>query len=221
MRNLTILALFGSTLLGGCVSQSQYLKVQQENQKLKDRIEKMDARADAQLAAFKELLADMKPLIDKGVLKVEVVDGRITLGVASDILFSSGSADLSAGGKDTLAEVARLLANKVGDRDFQVEGHTDDQPINTAAFPDNWHLGAARSITVTEFMIAHGFPEDHISAATFADNEPVASNSNETGRARNRRIEIVLLPDLADLPGYKRLMAEQNARPRERKNKGK
>jgi chemotaxis protein MotB len=221
MRSWLLIAALsvGGLSLSGCVPRAQYVKLQNQNEKLEERVKRLDARADAQLAAFKELLADFKPLIDRGLLKVEVVDGRITLAVASDVLFASGSSELSPAGKKDLADITRLLAKRVGERDFQVEGHTDTEPINTPEYPSNWHLGAARAIAVTRHMIANGFPEDHISAATFADNSPVAAN-NSTGGAQNRRIEIVLLPEFSDLPGYKRLMAEQNGRARGR-GKGK
>lgn len=218
MRIIAVLSLL--TLASGCVSTSQYLKVQKENERLHERIEKMDARAEAQLHALKDLLADFKPLIDRGLLKVEVVDGRITLGVAADVLFASGSAELSRGGRENIIEITRILTKKVGDRDFQVEGHTDNEPINTPQFPNNWHLGADRAIAVTQLMIANGFPEDQISAASFGDNNPVAANGSNGGKAQNRRIEIVVLPDLADLPGYKRLMSEHKSRNRGR-GKGK
>ncbi len=211
------LVLLAALALGGCVPKSQYMKLESENAKLKERIERLDNVAEAQLKAYRELLSDFKPLIDRGLLKIEVVDGRITLGMASDVLFPSGSAELSQAGKDNIAEITRVLANRAKDRDFQVEGHTDNEPINTAQYPSNWHLGAARAIAVTQFMVSRGFPEDQISAASFGDNAPVATNGSESGRAENRRIEIVLLPELSDLPGYKRLMGEQKGRKRGRK----
>jgi chemotaxis protein MotB len=214
------LVLLAGLLGSGCVSMSQYTKLQEENQQLKNRVERLDAVAEAQLKAYRELMADFKPLIDRGVLKLEVVDGRITLGLASDVLFASGSADLSPGGRESISEITRILASRAKDRDFQVEGHTDSQPINTAQFPTNWHLGAARAITVVQQMVTQGFPEDRISAASFADNSPVAPNNSAAGQAQNRRIEIVLLPDMSDMPGYKRLMNEQKGRSRGR-GKGK
>ena len=213
--------LVAALTLGGCVPKAQYMKLQTENKELKQRVERLDSIAEANLKAYRELLADFKPLIDRGLLKVEVVDGRITLGMASDVLFASGSAELSQAGKDNIGEITKVLAAKSKDRDCQVEGHTDSEPSNTPQYPSTWHLGAARAIAVTQFMVARGFPEDQISAASFADNAPVAANSSGTARAENRRIEIVLLPDLADLPGYRKLMAEQKegGRKRERKNK--
>jgi chemotaxis protein MotB len=160
--------LVAALALGGCVPKAQYMKLQPENKELKQRVERLDSIAEANLKAYRELLADFKPLIDRGLLKVEVVDGRITLGMASDVLFASGSAELSQAGKDNIGEITKVLAAKSKDRDFQVEGHTDSEPINTPQYPSNWHLGAARAIAVTQFMVARGFPEDQISAASFA-----------------------------------------------------
>lgn len=191
-------------LSSGCVARSQYVQLQQENQRLRNRVERMENRLEAQQAEVRELMADLKPLIDRGVLKVEVLRGRVTVAVSSDVLFASGSADLTPSARRDLADVARALSRRAGDRDFQVEGHTDNEPIATAQFPDNWSLGAARALTVTRFMIENGFPRAHLSAASFADTRPVASNGTPEGRRQNRRIEIVLLPDLEDLGGPKR-----------------
>lgn len=182
----------------GCVAKSQYLKLEAENDRLRDRVERLDARLDRQQAQAKELMADLKPLIDRGVLKVEVAKGRVTIAVASDVLFASGSAELTESARRDVAEVARVLARRASEYHFQVEGHTDSEPIRTAAFPDNWYLGAARAIAVAQQMITSGFPRDHLSAASFADTRPVAPNSSEAGRRQNRRIEIVLLPDLQE-----------------------
>jgi len=145
--------LVAALTLGGCVPKAQYMKLQTENKELKQRVERLDSIAEANLKAYRELLADFKPLIDRGLLKVEVVDGRITLGMASDVLFASGSAELSQAGKDNIGEITKVLAAKSKDRDFQVEGHTDSEPINTPQYPSNWHLGAARAIAVTQFMV--------------------------------------------------------------------
>lgn len=216
MRAVVLLA---ALALGGCVPKAQYMKLEQENARLKQRVERLDDLAEQSLKAYRELAADLKPLIDRGILKVEVVDGRVTLGMASDVLFASGSAELSAKGKDTIAEIVTILKNKSKDRDFQIEGHTDNQPISTAQYPSNWHLGAARAVAVTEFMVSRGFPEDQLSAASFGDNAPVATNGTDAGRAQNRRIEIVVLPDLSDLPGYKKLMQEEKGRQRGRKTR--
>ncbi len=205
-----------SPLASGCVPAAKYQKVVDENTKLSTRVDNLQAKAQARLKALKDLLEDLKPLIDRGLLEVEIVDGRVVIGMTADVLFPSGSATLSADGKRNIAEVATALKRRNLSQNFQIEGHTDNDPINTPEFPDNWHLGAARAVTVLEYMVDQGFPSDRISAATFGDTQPVVPNNSGTARAQNRRIEIVVLPDLNDLPGSKQLLEAvgKAARPR-------
>ena len=162
--------------------------------------------AEAQLSAFRDLLSRFQRLIDAGRLKVKIVDGRMVVELATDVLFASGSADLSDEGKGAIEEVARVLAG-IPDRVFQVEGHTDDDPIKTAQYPSNWELAAARALTVVRAMVGAGMPPGRISAASFAEFKPVAPNEGREGKRANRRIEIVVVPDLAGLPGYDELQA--------------
>jgi len=86
------------------------------------------------------------------------------------------------------------------DRHFVVAGHTDDIPIKTEEFANNWYLSTARAVSVVQFMIEQGFPADHLAAAGYADKDPVSSNKTKKGRQKNRRIEIILVPDLSELP---------------------
>ena len=187
----------------GCASQEELQSLQEENARLTARVARLDAIVDKERETVRELREDLKPLVDKGLLIIEVNEGRVTLALRSDVLFAKGSAELSADGKDTVQQLARALGRRSPDRDFQVEGHTDSDPINTAQFPNNWYLGAARGITVTEAMIAAGFPRNHLSAATYSDTRPSQSNANDGGQALNRRIEVVLVPDVSGI--YKRL----------------
>ena len=162
------------------------------------------AAADARIREFNELLAKFKSLIDSGKLKVKMVGGRMVVELASDILFPSGSAMLSPEGTTAITEVAAVLAS-IADRSFQVEGHTDDDPIHTERFPTNWELGAGRAITVVQALEKGGVPVTRLSAASFAQNRPVMPNKTKEGKAGNRRIEIVVVPDLSLLPGYEEL----------------
>lgn len=159
------------------------------------------AAADARIAEYRNLLAKFKTLIDAGRLKVKIVDGRMVVELASDILFASGSAGLSPDGKAALLDVATVLAT-IPDRHFQVEGHTDNVPIKTERFPSNWELGAARAITVVQTLTEGGVPVVRLSAASFSENRPVVANDSAEHKAANRRIEIVVVPDLSQLPGY-------------------
>lgn len=167
-------------------------------------LEERKRQAEARVQAFKDLVSRFQTLIDAGTLDVKIVDGRMVVVLATDILFSSGSADLSTGGKDALTQVGQILAG-MPDKHFQVEGHTDNVPIATTRFPNNWYLAAARSIGVTEHLVKAGMQPAQLSAASYGDTHPVASNDDKDSRAANRRIEIVIVPDLSDLPGYAEL----------------
>jgi chemotaxis protein MotB len=167
-------------------------------------LSKRKAEADARLAEFKRLLNRFKSLIDAGKLQVKIVDGRMVVALASDVLFASGSAKLSKDGEAAIAEVARLLI-EIPDRKFQVEGHTDNVPMKSAAYASNWELAAARALTVVKTMIDAGLPGGRISAASFGEFKPAWSNDTQEGRGANRRIEIVVVPDLSSLPGFDEL----------------
>jgi chemotaxis protein MotB len=160
--------------------------------------------ADDRIAEYKALIQRFAGMVESGKLRVKVVDGRLVVEMATDILFASGKATLSPQGKTAVNEVGAILAT-LGDRRFQVEGHTDDLPIKSAQFPSNWELSSARAITVLKALIEGGMLATNVSAAAYADSRPALPNTNVDARARNRRIEIVLMPDLSTLPGFDEL----------------
>jgi chemotaxis protein MotB len=155
--------------------------------------------AEKRIAAYKALQDKFHALVDTGKLQVVFRNGQMTLKLPSGILFPSGSADLSKGGQQALTDVANVL-KEFQDRRFLVAGHTDDQPIRTAAFPNNWYLSTARANSVVQYMIKAGFPAKNLAPAGYAEFDPVAPNDTEQGREQNRRIEIILVPNLEELP---------------------
>lgn len=169
-------------------------------------LEKRKAQADERVAAYRDMLSRFQKLIDAGRLKVKIVNGRMVVELATDVLFASGKSDLSDGGKTALAEVGAVLKD-IPERSFQVEGHTDNDPIKTAQFPSNWELGSARAVTVVRALIEAGVSAQRVSAASFSEFHPVAANDSAEGKAANRRIEIVVVPDLSQLPGFDELNA--------------
>jgi chemotaxis protein MotB len=119
--------------------------------------------------------------------------------LAENILFDSGKSDLKKEGQEALTEVAAVLSS-IPNRDFQIAGHTDDIPIKSAKFPSNWELSTARAVEVTRYLSTKGVDPSRLSAAGYAETQPVASNADTEGRKQNRRIEIVLMPNLDELP---------------------
>ncbi|MBT3217865.1 MAG: flagellar motor protein MotB [Proteobacteria bacterium] len=186
-------------------------RLREEVEAMKEALAELESRkkqADARVSEYKDLLARFQSLIDAGTLQVKISQGRMVVALATDVLFASGSAQLSSAGKETLSEVAGVLAS-IPERKFQVEGHTDNVPIATEAYPNNWYLAAARAINVTQHMIGAKMPAERISAASYADNRPTDTNRTKEGRDKNRRIEIVVVPDLSQLPGYEELAESQ------------
>lgn len=181
-------------------------------EQMQQALQELDARkraAEARVQEFRDLIARFKPLVDTGKLTVKIVDGRMVVVLATDVLFASGQAKLSDGGKSAIQEVAGLLAG-LGDKRFQVEGHTDSVPISSRQFPSNWELAAARALTVVKTMVESGMNPAHVSGASYAEFKPAASNETNEGKAQNRRIEIVLVPDLSTMPGFEELNKVQS-----------
>lgn len=108
------------------------------------------------------------------------------------VLFDSGRAQLQPESNDLLTALARLLVTEVR-HPIVVEGHTDNHPISSAQFPTNWELSTARATQVVRFFIRHDVSPRRLSAAGVAAQRPIASNSGDRGRSRNRRVEIVLV----------------------------
>jgi chemotaxis protein MotB len=164
-----------------------------------EELRKQKAAADARLATFKGLLTKLRAMIDSGQLKVIIRKGRMIIALPNDILFDSGKTSVKKEGKAALEKVAQVLAT-VPDRDFLVAGHTDDLPIKTAQFPSNWELSTARAVEVVRFLVTKGMTGKVLSAAGFAEFDPVVANDTDEHRGQNRRIEIVLQPNIGDLP---------------------
>lgn len=155
--------------------------------------------AEKRIAAYKALQDKFRALVDTGKLQVAFRNGQMTLKLPSGILFPSGSAQLSKGGQTALTDVVNVLM-EFKDRRFVVAGHTDDKPIRTAAFPNNWYLSTARANSVVQHMVAAGFPPRSLAAAGYGEFDPVAANDTDKNREQNRRIEIILVPNLEELP---------------------
>lgn len=155
--------------------------------------------AEKRIAAYKALQQKFRALVDTGKLQVVFRNGQMTLKLPSGILFPSGSADLSKDGQTALTDVVKVLM-QFKERRFLVAGHTDIVPIRSAAFKNNWYLSTARANSVVQHMIKEGFPAKSLGAAGYGEFDPVAPNDNEGGREQNRRIEIILLPNLEELP---------------------
>jgi chemotaxis protein MotB len=162
-----------------------------------EELRKAQAATDARAALYRQLALKMQRMIGAGEASISIRDGRMILSMPNDVLFDSGRTEIKKSGHAVLEEMAGIL--KTVPRQFQIAGHTDNVPINTERFPSNWELSTARAVEVIRFFIAQGVPPAALSGAGFGEYNPVASNDDEKGRRRNRRIEIVLQPQIDEL----------------------
>jgi chemotaxis protein MotB len=178
-----------------------------ETKRALEELRERERQAQKRLATFRNLIEKFRSMIESGKLRVRIVRNRMVVELPEGVLFDSAKAELKPGGEATLAQIAPILREIEG-RQFQIAGHTDNMPIRTRRFPSNWELSTERAVAVTRFLIGQGLAPERLSAAGYAETEPVTSNDTATGRAQNRRIEIVLVPALDELPDLSSLQKE-------------
>lgn len=183
-------------------AQSQALREQSKQlQATKEelaQLKKLREQAEQEAAQFKALANQLKSMVDAGQLSVQMRDGRINLKLPDAVLFPSGSKRLKKEGREALEKVAEVL--KGVDREFLIAGHTDDVPVKRGGrFKNNWELSTARAVTVVQLLTKEGVPAERLAAAGFGEFDPLVPNDTKENRAKNRRLEIILLPNIQPL----------------------
>jgi chemotaxis protein MotB len=158
-------------------------------------LRKIEAETKRRNEIYAEFVNKLQSMIDGGQLTVSIDAGRIVINLPDNVLFNSGSANLNLEGRQAITQVGEVLS-QFSDRRFQIEGHTDNVPIKSARYPSNWELSTARALSVVHLMTEIGVKPENISAAGFGEYRPRADNENDEGKQLNRRIEIVMLPNL-------------------------
>ena len=132
-------------------------------------------------------------------LSVYTKDGNVYVSLSEKLLFKSGSDVVDPKGKEALKTLANVL-NSTKDFTVMIEGHTDNVPIKTAQFKDNWDLSTARATSIVRILtIDNGFDANRITASGKSKFHPILTNDTDEGRAGNRRTEIILSPDLKEI----------------------
>ncbi len=161
---------------------------------LHNRLDEEVKQRQAQTAKLKTLEQALAAPMAAG--RITVIDGRI--GISGSVLFALNSDQLQPEGRELLQSIAGPLREYLHAREeiLMVSGFTDNQPVRVAnaRFADNLELSAARALTVTRTLIADGVPSASVFAAAFGAEQPVSSNDDEAGRAKNRRVEIAPIP---------------------------
>lgn len=147
-------------------------------------------------STYESLMEKMKKEISAGQVTISELKGKLTVNMVDSILFDSGKAEVKEGGLAILDKVISIL-KEVKDKSIRIEGHTDNVQILGALakkYPTNWELSAARAINVTRFLQQQGIDPAQLSAVGYGEYKPVGDNAAPEGRAKNRRIEINLVP---------------------------
>jgi len=205
---LTCLVLF--TLLPGCVNwekRHEALSVEHENLKgLLDRERSEKGMLADQVTQGQQTIEELQRQIEQQRktpaqatgfgegydVAFDAAAGTITVTLQNSILFGSGQAALKKATSVELDHIRSVLRQKYAGKPIDVIGHTDSDPIKKSKWKDNWELSAQRALTVARYLIQRGLPEDKIRAVGCGESRPVASNANATGKAKNRRVEIVV-----------------------------
>jgi chemotaxis protein MotB len=193
-----------NTQLKTNLDQATKDKAQLESDKaaLDSQVKEMDAKIQEQQAkeaefkaTYDQMIKHMESEMNSGKVEIQQMKDGISVNLAQDILFPSGSADLDKSGKELLLKVSEDL--KASPYQVIVTGNTDNQKIGgklASKYPSNWELGGARASRIVRLFEDSGITKDRLAAVSFADSRPREANETPEGRAKNRRIEIKLRP---------------------------
>lgn len=168
------------------------------------KIEELSQRLD-ELNQTKRLLEDRlsKEIADKQV-RLQMMEKGLVITFVADVLFDSGKAKIRPGAYASLNKVARVLKENVPQLNVGIEGHTDNQPIKHSGWRSNWELSTARALSVLHYLVNNeGIAPERLSAVGYGEYQPVASNDTAKGQQLNRRVEIVILPQVTKVKGAK------------------
>jgi len=176
-------------------------ELEDENNRLKDEsvnLRKTKAEeAQKTSRTYEEMLEKMKIEISQGQVTISELKGKLTVNLVDAVLFDSGKSEVKPAGLVVLQKVIDILKT-VKDKAIRIEGHTDNVQISgslSKKYSNNWELSSARAINVTRYLQQQGIDPSVLSAVAYGEHHPVAGNNSDEGKAKNRRIEIILIPN--------------------------
>ena len=202
MRKIILLLILSMIFSTGCA-----LNIYKKSPKDKAKIEELTGEVDRlkQLRAEEQMqFEDMKRELQKqlsGKVGLDVAERGLVITLADNILFDSGKAKIKEEAYPVLNKIAAIIKDKAPDKNIGIEGHTDNVPIKYSGWKSNRELSTARANNVYHYMVDNaGLDPSHLMTMGYGEFQPVASNDNETGQAKNRRVEIVILPQYPKRP---------------------
>lgn len=205
-----VLCLVSLVALSGCTNwKKKYEYLEVEHQNLQGRYERLQGEREQlseRVSQDQQTIEDLRRQIDElhkspaeatgfgpGYdVAFDASAGTITVTLPNKILFAPGKASLKSATSAELDHILSVLKQKYANKQVSVVGHTDSDPIKKSPWKDNWELSAQRALSVTRYLVQHGIPKDKVRAVGCGAARPVASNSTAAGKAKNRRVEIVV-----------------------------
>jgi len=174
----------------------------EEREKRISELERIIARQDSIAKRLNRLLREALLGFKADELSIEIKDGKVYVSMSDKLMFASGKAEVQEKGKEALEVLAKVL-KKNPEFEILVEGHTDNVPISTDRYKDNWDLSVARATSMVRLLNEkHGLDADRLTASGRGEHDPKATNETAAGRAQNRRTEIILSPNLDEIMEY-------------------
>lgn len=207
-RSLSAAGLLIALVAGGCVSpqvlkdkDNEIATLREERTRLKKELQDKNSELESLEIALAEANVERAPVVPveeypdltgQGI-ETGMRDGNFVISIPAEITFPSGKAELTKQGRDALLSVARVLTDDYSGHEYWIEGHTDTDPITKAKFESNRALSLARAMSVLHFLVEEcNVPDSGCVVAGHGEYEPRAGNDSNTGKAKNRRVEIVV-----------------------------
>jgi len=202
-----------SFLISGCainfkktppeeVRKAKQLK--QEVVKLDLKLQRLREEKQREIEKLKQVKNSLEQRLRKELaeesVKLDVSERGLVITMLDRVLFDSGKAELKTSSYEILDKVARILNNDLPGKEIGVEGHTDSQPIKYSKWKSNWELSATRALSVLHYFVdERGIDPERLSARGYGPYKPVATDETLEGRQKNRRVEIIILPEISKL----------------------
>jgi chemotaxis protein MotB len=170
-----------------------------ELRRLNDQLSSIEQDKDMEVAqlmkARKELERALAEELDAYKAKLEMTEQGLRITFLSEIFFNSGQAELKESAQETLSKVSEIITQKAGNSHLEITGHTDTDPIIHSGWQTNWELASARALSVLHYLIdTGGIDPTKISSISYGEFLPVADNSTDKGKSKNRRVELLIAP---------------------------
>lgn len=199
MRKIIVLLVVFSFIFSGCAINF-YKKSPKDKAKIEElsgEVERLSELRQQEKRQFEDIKRDLERKL-KGKASLEIEERGLVITLANNILFDSGKAKIKEDAYPVLDKISKTIKMKASDKNIGIEGHTDNVPIKYSGWKSNRELSTARANNVYHYLVdTGGLEPSRLTTMGYGEYRPIASNDTEEGRSKNRRVEIVILPQFS------------------------